>query len=52
VTLANPPFLFGKDYTQLAGLTFAEKVDQTRAILQAVRDSRTPGDVAKYGDFL
>ncbi|HTU93348.1 MAG TPA: hypothetical protein VMF69_24925 [Gemmataceae bacterium] len=52
VTLANPPFLSGKDYAQLAGLTFAEKVDQMRAILQAVRDSRTPADIAKYGDFL
>jgi hypothetical protein len=52
VTLANPPFLSGKDYAQLAGLAFAEKVDQMRAILQAVRDSRTPADVAKYGDFL
>jgi hypothetical protein len=52
VTLANPPFLSGKDYAQLAGLTFAGKVDQMRAILQAVRDSRTPADIAKYGDFL
>lgn len=52
VTLANPPFLSGKDYAQLAGLTFAEKVEQMRAILQAVRDSRTPADIAKYGDFL
>lgn len=52
VTLANPPFLSGKDYAQLAGLTFAEKVSQMRAILQAVRDSRTPADLAKYGDFL
>lgn len=52
VTLANPPFLSGKDYAQLAGLTFAEKVEQMRAILQAVRDSRTPADIAQYGDFL
>jgi hypothetical protein len=52
VTLANPPFLSGKDYAQLAGLTFAEKVDQMRAILQAVKDSRTPAEIAKYGDFL
>jgi hypothetical protein len=52
VTLANPPFLSGKDYAQLAGLTFTEKVDQMRAILQAVRDSRTPADIVKYGDFL
>jgi hypothetical protein len=52
VTLANPPFLSGKDYAQLGGLTFAEKVDQMRAILQAVKDSRTPADIAKYGDFL
>lgn len=52
VTLANPPFLSGKDYAQLAGLTFAEKVEQMRAILQAVRDSRTPADITQYGDFL
>ena len=52
VTLANPPFLSGKDFAQLAGLTFAEKVDQMRAILQAVKDSRSPADIAKYGDFL
>ncbi|HEY7330466.1 MAG TPA: hypothetical protein VH592_22690 [Gemmataceae bacterium] len=51
-TLANPPFLSGKDYAQLAGLTFAEKVDQMRGILQAVKDSRTPADIARYGDFL
>lgn len=52
VSLANPPFLSGKDYAQLAGLTFAEKVEQMRAILQAVKDSRTPADITKYGDFL
>lgn len=52
VTLANPPFLSGKDYAQLAGLTVAEKVDQMRAVLQAVKDSRKPADIAKYGDFL
>jgi hypothetical protein len=52
VTLANLPFLSGKDYAQLAGLMFAEKVDQMRAILQAVKDSRTPADIARYGDFL
>jgi hypothetical protein len=52
VTLANPPFLSGKDYAQLAGLSFADKVEQMRAILQAVKDSRSPADVARYGDFL
>lgn len=51
VTLANPPFLSGKDYAQLAGLSFNEKLDQMRAILQAVKDSRTPADIAKYGQF-
>lgn len=39
VTLANPPFLSGKDYTQLAGRTFDEKVAQMRAILQAKHNS-------------
>lgn len=52
VTLANPPFLSGRDYGQLAGLTFAEKVVQMRAVLQAVKDSRTPADIARYGDFV
>ena len=52
VTLANPPFLSGRDYAQLAGLSFADKVAQMQAILQAVRDSRTPADIARYGDFL
>jgi hypothetical protein len=51
VTLANPPFLSGKDHAQLAGLSFADKVDQMRAVLQAVKDSRTPADLAKYGQF-
>lgn len=51
VTLANPPFFSRHDYQQLGGLTFDEKVRQLRGILEAVKASRGPADIAKYGVF-
>ncbi len=49
--LANPGFLSATDFTQLQGLTFDEKVRGMRAILNEVKQSRTPQQIAQFGSF-
>lgn len=47
----NPGFLSAADFGQLQGLAFDEKVRLMRAILNEVRQSRTPQQIAQFGRF-
>jgi hypothetical protein len=49
--LANPGFLSAADFAQLQGLAFDEKVRLTRAILNEVRQTRSPQQNAQFGRF-
>ncbi len=52
VALANPGVLSAADYGQLKGLTVDEKIQQMRAILEEVRATRTPQQIAQFGQFI
>jgi hypothetical protein len=49
--LANPGFLSAADFTQLQGLAFDEKIRLMRAILDEVRQTRTPQQIVQFGWF-
>jgi hypothetical protein len=49
--LANPGFLSAADFAQLQGLAFDEKVRLMRSILNDVRRTRTPQQIAQFGTF-
>jgi hypothetical protein len=49
--LANPGFLSAADFAQVQGLAFDEKVRVMRALLNEVRQTRTPQQIAQLGTF-
>jgi hypothetical protein len=52
VSLANPGAVSAADYGQLKGLSFAEKVQQMRGILQEAKATRTQQQLKQSGPFL